>query len=243
MAKKNKDEVPNPNSVANRDILQRLNFLYQASAYLSTMPNATASSSTQAAEPQSQPPLPEYSSSIHPVLHVPDRFLMHRFINPKHPDGSRKQRKAVKRKSGVGRKLGVEEIARAYVRQMKQIGQKTTVKMDPTVKRTFCQGCDSVLVPAVSAVVRVHTSSTHGHLVTTTCLRCKTSRHIPAPPTQEPDIYEPPDHHTLAMDPAPAANSSRVQKKKRRGPRARAPPLFQREGHVVFRGNERLEAS
>ena len=129
MAKKNKDEAPNPNSVANRDILQRLNFLYQASAYLSTMPNATASSSTQAAEPQSQPPLLEYSSSIHPVLHVPDRFLMHRFINPKHPDGSRKQRKAVKRKSGVGRKLGVEEIARAYVRQMKQIGQKTTVKM------------------------------------------------------------------------------------------------------------------
>ncbi|ETW80454.1 RNase P [Heterobasidion irregulare TC 32-1] len=219
MAKKSKDEVPNPNSVANRDILQRLNFLYQASAYLSTMPNATASSSTQSAETRPQPPLPEYSSSIHP------------------------QRKAAKRKMGVGRKLGVEEIARAYVRQMKQIGQKTTVKMDPTVKRTFCQGCDSVLVPVVSAVVRVHTSSTHGHLVNTTCLRCKTSRRIPAPPIQEPDIYEPPDGHTMTMASSPAASSGRVQKKRRRGPRARAPPLFEREGHVVFRGNERLEAS
>ena len=36
MAKKSKDEVPNPNSVSNRDILQRLNFLYQASVLLGT---------------------------------------------------------------------------------------------------------------------------------------------------------------------------------------------------------------
>ena len=34
MAKKTKDDVPNPNSVSNRDILQRFNFLYQASALL-----------------------------------------------------------------------------------------------------------------------------------------------------------------------------------------------------------------
>ena len=37
MAKKTKEDVPNPNSVSNRDILQRLNFLYQASALLSTV--------------------------------------------------------------------------------------------------------------------------------------------------------------------------------------------------------------
>lgn len=36
MAKKSKDDVPNPNSVMNRDILQRLNFLYQASQLLGT---------------------------------------------------------------------------------------------------------------------------------------------------------------------------------------------------------------
>ena len=36
MAKKSKDDAPNPNSVSNRDILQRLNFLYQASALLGT---------------------------------------------------------------------------------------------------------------------------------------------------------------------------------------------------------------
>ncbi|KAJ7902175.1 RNAse P Rpr2/Rpp21/SNM1 subunit domain-containing protein [Mycena olivaceomarginata] len=35
MAKKNKDETPNANSIVNRDIMQRLNFMYQASVYLS----------------------------------------------------------------------------------------------------------------------------------------------------------------------------------------------------------------
>ncbi|KAJ7282960.1 RNAse P Rpr2/Rpp21/SNM1 subunit domain-containing protein [Mycena rebaudengoi] len=35
MAKKNKDEAPNANSIVNRDIMQRLNFMYQASVYLS----------------------------------------------------------------------------------------------------------------------------------------------------------------------------------------------------------------
>lgn len=37
MAKKSKEEFPNPNSVSNRDVLQRLNFLYQASTLLGTV--------------------------------------------------------------------------------------------------------------------------------------------------------------------------------------------------------------
>jgi len=34
MVKKQKEETPNVNATANRDIVQRLNFLYQASSYL-----------------------------------------------------------------------------------------------------------------------------------------------------------------------------------------------------------------
>jgi ribonuclease P protein subunit RPR2 len=36
MAKKTKDDAPNPSSVVNRDIIQRLSFLYQASSYLNS---------------------------------------------------------------------------------------------------------------------------------------------------------------------------------------------------------------
>jgi ribonuclease P protein subunit RPR2 len=50
MPKKNKDDVPNPNSVTNRDIIQRLNFLYQASVYL----NGIASQSIASRAPSTR---------------------------------------------------------------------------------------------------------------------------------------------------------------------------------------------
>ena len=51
MAKKQHSTAPpNPHSVPNRDIMQRLNFLYQASTYLSSLPGAEggAASKTKA---------------------------------------------------------------------------------------------------------------------------------------------------------------------------------------------------
>lgn len=49
MAKKAKDDAPpNPNSVTNRDIIQRLSYLYQASVYLNSInspPTASGSNS------------------------------------------------------------------------------------------------------------------------------------------------------------------------------------------------------
>ncbi|KAJ7495909.1 RNAse P Rpr2/Rpp21/SNM1 subunit domain-containing protein [Mycena galericulata] len=46
MGKKNKDEAPNASNIVNKDIMQRLNFMYQASVYLSgVLPVAPASPS------------------------------------------------------------------------------------------------------------------------------------------------------------------------------------------------------
>jgi ribonuclease P protein subunit RPR2 len=43
MPKKDKVDVPNPNSIANKDILQRLNFLYQASIFMNSLPSSSSS--------------------------------------------------------------------------------------------------------------------------------------------------------------------------------------------------------
>jgi ribonuclease P protein subunit RPR2 len=48
MVKKPKNDVPNPNSVANRDIFQRLNFIYQASVLLNGIPDPSERSNSQA---------------------------------------------------------------------------------------------------------------------------------------------------------------------------------------------------
>lgn len=108
MAKKSKDEAPNPHNVSNRDIIQRLNFLYQAGVYMNTI----------------SPPTSEHSIK------------------------QTKKRRTVK-------KATTRDLAKAYISCMKAVGQKTTVKLDPAVKRTICRGCDMVLVPGSTASVRV----------------------------------------------------------------------------------------
>lgn len=140
MAKKSKDEFPNPDSVSNRDVLQRLNFLYQASALLGTV----------------QTPPKAFQEAI-----------------PKGLTGQ--ERKEEKRRRNKARhSTACVDLSRAYVKSMKVIGQKTNTRLyelhpyfpflecgahfnrDPAVKRTLCKGCNLVLVPGVSELVRIN---------------------------------------------------------------------------------------
>ncbi|EMD37650.1 hypothetical protein CERSUDRAFT_123546 [Gelatoporia subvermispora B] len=249
MGKKNKDQVPavNLNSVTNRDILQRMNFLYQASAYLNSI--------SPSREPQ---PSQSQDTSTYTPGSVPSSQVGQ-------PAGKRKQPKKLR----IRHPTTTHELARSYVDSMRSIGQKTTVKMDPAVKRTLCRKCDVVLIPGVSATVRVKSSSSHGHAMSYTCMTCKTIRRIPAPPTLHLEVTEPvhtePPHATqeevvhaldMLMDTtadgtatgssAPNTRDSlqrTISSHKRKKPRApHIPPLFERKvGHAVFRGNEQLE--
>jgi RNase P subunit RPR2 len=136
-------------------------------------------------------------------------------------------------------------------------------RRDPAVKRTLCKRCDALLVPGVTASVRVNGQSLlaprsphprsmltvlaieskyHRHAVSTTCLHCRTCRRIPAPPV--PDVDAAPEAgpsapDAMAVDETPAA----PQPLRRRDRKAHPLPLFQRDvGHVVFRGNEQYHA-
>ena len=94
MAKKGKDDVPNPNSVTNRDVLQRLNFLYQASVLFAT---------------QTVPP-PPAQQPLSPTLKGKER--------------KREMRRRFKERHSTA----YEDISRAYVKDMKAIGQKTNIR-------------------------------------------------------------------------------------------------------------------
>ncbi|KAG1809428.1 RNAse P Rpr2/Rpp21/SNM1 subunit domain-containing protein [Suillus subaureus] len=205
MGKQNKDDIPNPSRVANRDIIQRLNFLYQASVLLNGM---TAGPSSQ-------------------VL-----FSTCETDDTQDPPKERQKRV-----------VSTADLSRSYIDTMKIVGQKTTVKIDPTVKRVICKGCRIVLIPGASSTVRVKNSKSHGHLVIHTCNSCRTSRRIPAPPVL--DTNEPESKSTTTNQPAPGAatgSASRSAQDRQKRPRGRRlAPHFARDlGHVVFRGNERL---
>ncbi|KZT10824.1 Rpr2-domain-containing protein, partial [Laetiporus sulphureus 93-53] len=249
MAKKNKnndqDSTPSLSGVANRDILQRLNFLYQASAYLQSISQDPTAKPIDRGRPSKLSPL---------------------------QGPSKAEKKEIRRKQRHPNTA--VELSREYIKSMKIIGQKTMVKMDPNVKRTMCKKCNSLLIPGTTALVRVKSSPSHGHLISYTCLSCTAARRIPAPPILDPDASPsttgalpattdaqpsastssaPTDDAPMEVDathvPAeaigtmrkPIVRRRRRQKHKKKTVEPRLPPLFQRKGHVVFRGNERLE--
>ncbi|KAH9935795.1 RNAse P Rpr2/Rpp21/SNM1 subunit domain-containing protein [Fomitopsis serialis] len=209
-------------------------------------------------------------------------------------NGTRAQRIAKKNELRRKRRhpATASDLSRSYIASMKAISQKATVKMDPTIKRTICQKCNTVLIPGAteeceyevdpSRINPLHRpepltccrtgSRVHGNLVTYTCTACSFVRRIPAPPDLDPDA--PPDPATSIVAPAvrtediaetedeamvidqsqpstSSADPKQLQETKaarrpkrggRKGPQPRLPPLFQRKGHVVFRGNSKLES-
>jgi ribonuclease P protein subunit RPR2 len=117
MGKKNKDEAPNPNGVVNRDILQRLNFLYQASTYLESIsrqsdvrPKARSDPSIDSTEEVPADASGSVASTL-PTAGLPKTQL------------ARTERQRQRRV------IQAADIGRGYVRAMRLIGQKTTVKM------------------------------------------------------------------------------------------------------------------
>ncbi|KAL6298363.1 Rpr2-domain-containing protein [Sparassis latifolia] len=211
MGKKNKDQPPNVSlgSVTSRDIIQRINFLYQASAYLASISKSKNG-----------------------------KLLLHR--------GS----KTDERQKGAKARhpASTAELSRSYIRSMRVIGQKTTVKLDPNIKRTLCRGCNVVLIPGSTVATRVKKSSSHGHTVVYTCTACNTTRRIPAPPVLEADGpaddatgMDTDSHNEQSTTPLGKDDVPKIKTKAKKRPVGRLPPLFQRRGHVVFRGNERLE--
>jgi len=85
-------------------------------------------------------------------------------------------------------------------------------------------------------------SGTHRHVITTSCLRCKLPRRIPAPPVPDASPQGAPhESEDTAMEVDKVEDPIPLKSKRRRRPHPRPPPLFEREGHVIFRGNVQIE--
>lgn len=117
MGKKNKGELPNSSNITNRDILQRLNFLYQASVYLDSISRKCGVSVDTGAGPS----LVSDSGPSMGMAAVEEAAPSSTASLSKRRKRDRDQRK--------GRVIGAADIGQGYVRAMRLIGQKTTVKM------------------------------------------------------------------------------------------------------------------
>ncbi|KAG5641015.1 hypothetical protein DXG03_006376 [Asterophora parasitica] len=237
MAKKEKDQAPNATSVANRDIIQRLNFLYQASVYLSSLPSTTSR------------PIPSSGCESTSANATIDPGKTKRSVRGK----KERNVKAAKRT------VTARYLARTYIGTMKVVGQKTTVKIVGT-RQKYLQ----FIAFSLANVDQLSTESpAHGHTMVYTCMGCNTSRRIPAPPVLSTGQGLAASQNVMSSDPAsgpfetpstvveditmdverPAATSTGKPHKrgKRKVVQSRVPPLFARDvGHVVFCGNDKV---
>ncbi|KAJ3492780.1 hypothetical protein NLJ89_g11163 [Agrocybe chaxingu] len=222
MAKKQKEETVNLNATPNRDIIQRLNFLYQASVYLQLIFAAHEDRSCKGKERETDAENDGTSMRTNQDSTATTAE-------------STKSRKKSKKARRLADKQTAGDLARSYIRCLH------VQHRDPSLKRSLCSNCNNTLVPGSSATVRVKKLPSHGHAMVYTCLHCKTTKRIPSPLTCIESAT--PQIDTATMKSSTARQPGLVSEF-RGGKRnsARLPPLSARTdaGHAVFRGGEEL---
>ncbi|CAG8716517.1 8589_t:CDS:2 [Dentiscutata erythropus] len=69
-------------------------------------------------------------------------------------------------------------LSRFYISTMKSIGTKQVLRIDPSIKRTLCKKCESVLIPGVTSRIRIKPKPEPQLQVL--CTQCGTTRGYPA---------------------------------------------------------------
>ncbi|KAG0142821.1 hypothetical protein CROQUDRAFT_216589 [Cronartium quercuum f. sp. fusiforme G11] len=157
MVKKTTNSTPNPNSVPNKDVLQRLNFLHQASHYLATFTT-----------PNTIPKNQIKTEIIKSLNHAPMSGISRILSNTIKPIA----KKAVVRMYVFSYPFGSLSVFLLI----------SFINRDPSVKRSFCKSCSIILIPGQTSKTKIHKSKIHHHSISITCLSCNHKRCIPYQP-------------------------------------------------------------
>ncbi|KAF9303076.1 Ribonuclease P protein subunit p21 [Mortierella antarctica] len=219
MAKK--DKKGSEGSVANREIFQRMNFLYQAAMCMATITDphrkqfqaitktkSTSESNTSRTDdtntsstPQQANVSSEATSAVEIHMEATEDTHPAKAASGTHPHESRHGRVGKQKQSRSQRKeqlrqqkvqIAKEQIsqdpahhalenqcrhkarkqhqhgqadgghpyqltgtARFYASTLREIGRKSVIRIDPSIKRSICLRCEAVLLPYVSAEIRI----------------------------------------------------------------------------------------
>ncbi len=69
-------------------------------------------------------------------------------------------------------KRGNYERARRYSELIIRIAEKGKVRIPRSIKRSICKNCKVILIPGVTARVRIRSEGTKGSHITVTCTLC-----------------------------------------------------------------------
>ncbi|GAA5977169.1 hypothetical protein JCM5350_003244 [Sporobolomyces pararoseus] len=160
--------------VPQRDALQRLSYLYQASILLN---NVSLDSSARLNKRRK---VDRYIQKEHAGESVPAANGEQRKKEGRDQDqldgkqaeesaeegvitsrGTKKNRQSSRVQSGRGEDGVFRPTSWHLIRTMQDVAKKATVRMDPAVKRSVCKNCDVVLIPGITSSPPdlTHTSS------------------------------------------------------------------------------------
>ncbi|KAK7204519.1 RNAse P Rpr2/Rpp21/SNM1 subunit domain-containing protein [Myxozyma melibiosi] len=84
-------------------------------------------------------------------------------------------------------------LSRLYASQMRAVAQKSVLKLDPSIKRTICKRCDSVLIPGSTLSVHVENLSKkavpHADVLVHTCKVCGGQKRYPVGQNREHVLF------------------------------------------------------
>ncbi|PIA19766.1 Rpr2-domain-containing protein [Coemansia reversa NRRL 1564] len=157
-------------SLPNRELYERMNFLYQSSQFFATHCQSIHSVESTEKLCSESPPL---SSSVAAEAVVSSNIAsdMHSISTPLLP------------------------LARFYTKEMRQMARKSVLRVSPHVKREICKICSTPLMPGVSCTIRIK-GKAHGKRVITTCTYCGSQKRLMAN-SDHTLFVDKPDHGTI----------------------------------------------
>ncbi|XP_017548818.1 ribonuclease P protein subunit p21 [Pygocentrus nattereri] len=83
------------------------------------------------------------------------------------------------------------ELARFYCFTQKTIAKRLVLRQDPSVKRTICKRCCSLLIPGVTSTVRQKRGPRRQRVTVIRCLSCGLTRRFPNNPKHQLWVDQP----------------------------------------------------
>ncbi|XP_074524697.1 ribonuclease P protein subunit p21 [Halichoeres trimaculatus] len=108
------------------------------------------------------------------------------------------------------------ELARFYCLTQKTISRRLVIRQDPSVKRTICKRCSSLLIPGVTATTRQRKKNRRTRFTVQRCLSCGQSKSLLNNPDYTLWIDRP--EAQLEMQPDQGCSGVKWQKKKKPQP-------------------------
>ncbi|WVR03727.1 hypothetical protein IAU60_000722 [Kwoniella sp. DSM 27419] len=217
--------------VPHKDLFHRVNFSYQAAIFLQSLGQDTRQASVASEAGPSRT-----TTTLKEVGVKGDRKGKRKAVEVNavdHPE----QPVAL----GLQNRKAFRRLARLGMRETKSMGVHTQLKLDPSMKRSICRACSTVLIPGLTSRVRNRPNTNSFSISHHTCLACQTSLSIPSRPIASERGSGDRSHAELSITldgPVRAARRRRAAKRTR--------GVFHElekgdeGGHVLWRGADKV---